>query len=186
MTKVSLQSVDQLAINQNNEAINTLLSSAGGALGKYMSAEFKSRETCLSKMDTALRQAMDLGLVVDHLKAGKKKYTAIVDSIQTARTASGLEPLASATRDNYLSRIRTFVSARGAEPLDVFGNLKAAAQEDNLLYEDKSLRGAPALGAFLRDWIDENDGNNALLKIRTIAQDLLNQINIVTGVKAGT
>lgn len=218
MSKQSLKSIDKLTSIANDQAIGLCLVAAGESLGAYTTSDTWERTTCASVMDKALRSAMDLGLTVDALKAGKQGYLAFVDSIQNVRIANGMEPLVNATRDNYMSRIRTFVSARGAEPLDVFGNLKAAAQKaerERKAAEAKKLtgdtidaakessdetesdpvtitqpkvvelRGAPALGQFLAAWIEGNDGNNALLKIRTMAEDLLNQINVATGVRSG-
>jgi hypothetical protein len=180
--------------------IGCLLVNAGEALGTYTASDAWDRKTCGEVMDNALRAAMKAGLTVDMLKAGKPAYIALVDSIQNVRVANDMEPLANGTRDNYLSRIRAFIAARGAQPLDIFGNLKAAAMK---LAKGKSgttsgkgkksgpvdihkvvdMKGAPSLGKFLAVWIEANDGNQGLLQLRKMAQDLLTAVNVATGVK---
>jgi hypothetical protein len=143
------------------------------------------------------------GLTVVMLKAPTKNeprecYTCLVDALQAVRIGAGLKPLKDSTRDNYLSRIRAFVKARGAEPLDLFGNLavKKAEQERKLAVKGEpgssedsgdvdtkpqqrelvAARGIPALHAFLTEWNSQNAEGTVAEKYRKMVGDMLGLI----------
>ena len=177
--------------------INISLCAAGNALGSYTTSDLGARTTCAEAMTAALKGAISAGLTVEMLKAGLPAYVALVDAIQSVRLSNKVAPLADATRDNYVSRIRSFVKDT-TKPLDIFGNLRAAAMA---LTSSKSatpkakkqgaidivktveIKGVAPLGKFLAAWIELNDGSQALLQIRKMAQDLLSQVNVAVGVK---
>ncbi|MHB0978452.1 MAG: hypothetical protein ACYC1K_03585 [Minisyncoccota bacterium] len=196
---VSLGRIDAAKVNNKDAHIGLMLCEAGETLGAYTVMAQQDSTTCLEAMTVSLKLAMADGLSVDMLKAGRAAYVALVDSFQYVREANGMPPLSNATRDNYLSRIRNFVRDRGANPLDVFGNLKAMEQrkakkeaapvaapssKTELLSqtiakkEDSTeLNGIAPLQNFLTAWTAANDGNAALLQLRTLAGDLLRIVN---------
>lgn len=120
----------QTAAKQSDmEVIVTNLNAAGNAIGKYVKSQEKARGALTAAVSGFLSEAMTAGLTVDMLKAPSKAapqacYVAIVSSMEKAR---GTE-LSAAVRDNYMSKIRAFVKDRGANALDLFGNLANAAK----------------------------------------------------------
>lgn len=166
-------------------------------------------------VESALRTAMKKhGLQVEMLKASTKNktyeaYDCLVNALQGTRIAAGMKPLADATRDNYMSRIKAFVRDRGANPLDLFGNyaVKAAAEkkkaaakvaaapaessegasdtQDAPSTEEadnarmQALRGLKPLNEFLLAWIDANDVGAVAEKYRVMVSDLQKQLGAV-------
>lgn len=127
--KDTLANIDLIAAEQNAQSIGTLMAEAGETLGSYSVMSSEIQITAQSQIAQAISDAMKKGLTVEMLKAKTPCYIAFVESVQSVRAANDLTPLSDATRDNYLSRIRKFVSARGAVPLDLFGNAAAAKQK---------------------------------------------------------
>lgn len=178
----------------------------GESIGYYSVEHDIAQETTIGVVSTILKDAMKQGLEVAMLKAPTKSeprecYTCLVTALQAVRTAAGLTPLKDATRDNYLSRIRAFVKARGAEPLDLFGNIavKKAEQDRKLNKTAKPVdsadagdgadtdsskdsdatptaRGIPALHAFLTEWTKQNDVGMVVEKYRKMVADMVNAI----------
>lgn len=200
---ISLARIDATKSNNNDAHIGLMLCEAGETLGAYTVMAQQDSTTCLESMTASLTLAMSDGLTVDMLKAGRAAYTALVDSFQNVRTANGMTQLTNATRDNYLSRIRNFVRDRGANPLDVFGNLKAAEQKAAkkaeaavaVVAESKpvaapqavvadvelpAFNGLAPLQKFLTAWTSANAGSTALLQLHTMASDLLRIVNATT------
>lgn len=200
---ISLARIDATRANNNDAHIGLMLCEAGETLGAYTVMAQQDSTTCLESMTASLTLAMSDGLTVDMLKAGRAAYTALVESFQNVRTANGMTQLTNATRDNYASRIRSFVRDRGANPLDVFGNLKAAEQKAAkkaeaavaVVAESKpvaapqavvadvelpAFNGLAPLQKFLTAWTSANAGSTALLQLHTMASDLLRIVNATT------
>lgn len=204
---ISLARIDATRANNNDAHIGLMLCEAGETLGAYTVMAQQDSTTCLESMTASLTLAMSDGLTVDMLKAGRAAYTALVESFQNVRTANGMTQLTNATRDNYASRIRSFVRDRGANPLDVFGNLKSAEQKaakkaeaavavavavvaestpvaaPQAVVADVELpafNGLAPLQKFLAAWTSANAGSTALLQLHTMAIDLLRIVNATT------
>jgi hypothetical protein len=122
----------------NDARIGALIADAGDSIGVYTVGLDLDQASTISSVEAAVRDAIALGLTCDKesatgdmLKAPSKTnpgelWTVFVDAINAPRMANGLPELAKGARDNYLSRIRAFVRARGADSLDLYGNIQAA------------------------------------------------------------
>lgn len=116
------------------QLLGSTMSNVGELIGVYTAAQETDQADTVGQVSEFLKDAMRQGLTVEMLKAPTKIaprecYTALVDALQLARQVQGLKAISDATRDNYLSRIRAYVRDRGANPLDLFGNLAAAKAE---------------------------------------------------------
>lgn len=123
-SKAKLAAIERVnKIEREQGTIASHMTSIGMAMGAFqVESEFMQLDV-LSHVENALREAMKLGLVIEHLKAKADCYNLIVTNWNDFRVEAGRAPLSTGTRDNYMSRIRKFVQDRGANPLDLFGNL---------------------------------------------------------------
>jgi hypothetical protein len=185
------------------------ISTIGEMIGNYSTSTEFDKADLVANISSVLVAAMkDDDLQAEDLKAPSNSnpgelWTVLVDSINAPRLANELPELATGTRDNYLSRIRAFLRARGAEPLDLFGNFAvkkakaeaAAAQqakeavdkakdssEESGEVADKNAvvnaKGPVALRDFLAAFIVQNDykkANNRMQHLIDMADDLLEE-----------
>lgn len=128
MAKKSL-AVAALKAESVQQFIGAKLVEAGEALGTYTVSSEIDKVATVKLVDESLRAAMKAGLQRDMLKAGSQCYLSFTGAISAVREANELEPISNGTRDNYMSRIRDFISARGAEPLDLYGNIAEAKRK---------------------------------------------------------
>lgn len=129
--KVKLSAVERELAKKNATyaTVGDAMAAIGDEIGAYTADKELMQSEVLLDVARHLRAAMKLGLEVNMLKAPTKDmprecYTILVDAINAPRLSAGMDELKPATRDNYLSRIRAFVKARGAVDLDLFGNLR--------------------------------------------------------------
>lgn len=199
---------DKAKADQVSGSIGDAMQQIGETIGYYTVEKELLQSDTLAAVQSYLKQAMKHGLTVAMLKAPTKLnpsecYTCLVDALQSVRKASGLKPLADATRDNYLSRIRSYIRDCGANPLDLFGNIamkakkeadqKTVAQakaitatlalatpepeevEEPEVIEatDKEFIGVPALHTLLNKWHKQNDVGMVAEKYRVMVADFL-------------
>lgn len=201
--------------NQKAATIGDLVQRIGDEIGHFSADQDIGRGMLQETIEGLLRDAMKAGLTVEMLKAPTKAspqecYVALVDAINAPRVAIGLDALKNSVRDNYLSKIRAFLKARGAEPLDLFGNrakagkfnpakkVTASAEADESEAErvtlrtvsfntkqgtDESLIGLPALQKFLNAWIDANGEGKVKASFVEMVADLRDEIAEVLNVK---
>lgn len=199
-------------IEREQGTIASHMTSIGMAMGAFqVESEFMQLDV-LSHVENALREAMKLGLVIEHLKAKADCYNLIVTNWNDFRVEAGRAPLSTGTRDNYMSRIRKFVQDRGANPLDLFGNLavkaakkqasksnsskgttktneqqapKSATQEITADIDQVQLLpmlGAPCLVAYLEKWIECNRSTASLANVAKSAADFMGMVKGMTGI----
>lgn len=130
----------QAKADQVAGSIGDAMQVIGETIGYYTVEKDTLQADTTAVVQKFLKQSMKQGLTVAMLKAPSKAnpsecYVALVGALQTVRTSAGLKPLADATRDNYMSRIRNFVRDAGVNPLDLFGNLATTAKKE----EDKKV-----------------------------------------------
>lgn len=192
---------DEAKNNARYTSLGAAMHEIGESIGYYSIEHDFAQETVISAVSNVLKNAMKQGLEVAMLKAPTKAeprecYTCLVDALQGVRSAAGLPPLKDATRDNYLSRIRAFVKARGAEPLDLFGNLAVKkAEQDRKLNKVAAasgtdsaegtasergndtpkvdMKGIPALHSHLVAWLASNEVGHVVEKYRKMVQDMV-------------
>lgn len=199
-------------IEREQGAIASHMASIGMSMGAYGVETELLQCDVLSSVENALREAMKLGLVVEHLKAKADCYNILVGNWQDFRVEAGRAPLSTGTRDNYMSRIRKFVQDRGANPLDLFGNLavkeaktknkssnaaKTAASEPSQAPAKSATQeivndldqvqllpmlGAPCLVAYLEKWIECNRSTASLNNVAKSAADFLGMVKGMTGI----
>lgn len=221
--------------NQKAATIGDLVQRIGDEIGHFSADQDIGRGMLQETIEGLLRDAIKAGLTVEMLKAPTKAspqecYVALVDAINAPRLALDditrerfagvpddvlrakgllLGELKNSVRDNYLSRIRNFLKSRGAEPLDLFGNIakaksKAAtkqgvseASDDDEAERvtartvsfnaksgtDESLIGLPALQKFLNAWIDANGEGKVKASFVEMVADLRDEIAEVLNVK---
>lgn len=199
--------------------LGVLMAEVGEQIGVREADVAIGKAETIETVEALLRQMMANGLtcgtgvkgdksVPDMLKAPNNNfpgelYTVFVDAINAPRIAADLPEVSKGVRDNYLSKMRTFVRARGAAPLDLYGNLAKAKAEatksanaktkvDVSSSDDESgeatpsaavahvesVKGVAPLLAFLSKWIAENPkkelaDGSDLLHIIGAAEDLL-------------
>lgn len=129
-SKAKLAAMERVSkIEREQGTIASHMTSIGMAMGSFqVESEFLQVDV-LAHVENALREAMKLGLVIEHLKAKADCYTLIVNNWNDFRVGAGRAPLSTGARDNYMSKIRKFVQDRGANPLDLFGNLATKAKK---------------------------------------------------------
>lgn len=216
--KLSKAERDAEAADKKAATLGDIMQRVGDELGAYTVEHDLLQIDVRTSIEEHLRTAMKMGLEVAMLKAPTKAeprecYTCLVDALNAQRRGAGLKLLSDATRDNYMTRIRAFVRDRGANPLDLFGNLavkakkeaaKQAAQPapaasseaetDDAVEEVASkpavshasaekLFGATPLAQFLTAWVAENQTNVAAGKFVAMATDMLNALS-AAGIKA--
>lgn len=128
---VATSIVDAAEAKAKQLALVNVMKSAGSTIGKYMAKKEKMKGELVASVTDILQDAMtNHGLTVDMLKAPTKEtprpcYTGLVDAM--SKTCGGA--LDVRVRDNYMSKIRAYVKDRGANPLDLFGNLATKAKQ---------------------------------------------------------
>lgn len=198
--RVKISAAERAVVEENEKFgnIGDTLQELGSEIGHYMVDKELAQESLLDVVSALLLRAMEQGLTVDMLKAPSKSnpgecFIAIVDGINAARIGAGKGELATGARDNYMTRIRAFVRDRGANPLDLFGNLAVKAAKtrtprqpsapsepsddtlqretestpspDSVSGKDGSLFGLVPLNAFLIQWLDANPAGTIKTKI---------------------
>lgn len=200
--------------NERLATIGDLVQRIGDEIGHFTADKELAQDQLQVLVGNLLTDAMNAGLTVEMLKAPTKAspqecYVALVDAINAPRVAIGLPELKNSVRDNYLSRIRSFLKSRGAEPLDLFGNIakakaKAAAKSDASEADegdeaervtartvsfnakqgtDESLIGLPALQKFLNAWIDANGEGKVKASFVQMAVDLRDEVAEILSTK---
>jgi hypothetical protein len=199
-------------------SIGDTIARIGDEIGHYTVDHDLAKGQLQETVESLLRVAMEQGLVAEMLKAPTKKeprecYTLLVDAMNAPRIANDMPELKNTARDNYMSRIRKFVEARGAVPLDLFGNYatKAAkststkssandtSDEDETATKNSAgtgpavkrgtseqLIGLPALQRFLAAWMDANpcdSKNAALAEVRDMVADVNEHIEDILKTK---
>lgn len=178
--------------DRNAESIAMSCGLIGSAVAECASVTRSAQAESLLIVDGIIRESVTSGLTVAMLKAKQPCYLAFVDAIG--------ESLATGTRDNYLSRIRSFVTAlltgdKTAE-LDLYGNIKAKANraaqipgtrapvedgEDGADDAQQAKQSAPmvsnkegaaALVEMLTNWVNKNAADGALFHLLGLARDL--------------
>jgi hypothetical protein len=136
---LSAKSRSKASADEVAAKLGVLMAETGEAIGMRDVDQVIGKEETIVVVKNALDRMIELGLTCDKdcatgdmLKAPSQSnpgelWTIFVDAINAPRMGAGLEEIAKGTRDNYLSRIREYVRGRGAQPLDLYGNLKAAA-----------------------------------------------------------
>lgn len=191
--------------------IGDLVAQIGDEIGHYSADADIAKGSLLQHVESLLRKAMDAGLTDEMLKAPTKIeprecYVLLVDAINAPRLANGLEELKSSVRDNYMSKMRAFLRSRGAEALDLFGNIaktkaKAASktsepepeadeaeadEAEQATSRTKSpasksgapahLIGLPAVHAFLTEWVAANPAGTISAEWRDKIIDLNDEL----------
>lgn len=189
--------------DQAYASVGQLMSCAGETIGHYTVEKDLLQSDTLAAVQSYLNDAMQQGLDEEMLRAPSasrtgEAYTCLVTALQETRIAAGMDVLKDSTRDNYMSRIRAYVRDRGANPLDLFGNLKVKAQRAALKAQAtknadgqteaeratehhvspsaqsgtaESMIGLPALHKFLEAWVGANE-NKVIGKYVDMAKDL--------------
>lgn len=152
-------------------ALTSSLKSVGTDLGKYISRVSRERGKLIETVKAGIDIAMQEGLAVDMLKAPTKTkampcYTALVSSLEKAAGAN-YDPR---IRDNYISKIRAYVKDRGANELDLFGNIAAAKARDAAKLQATPVSGTEPNGG---DNGDEDSDDEAVPVKKGVTNQLL-------------
>lgn len=206
--KNKLSATDRKADKTNAKyaSIGDMMQEAGIEIGTYTAYKDSLQSSVVEHVTTLLKSAMKQGLDVNMLKAPTKDtpreaYTCLVDAMNAARVSAGMKELDVRVRDNYMSKIRAFVKDRGANPLDLFGNLatkakKVAAKSTSSapvatqgdtggkdvgaspagktvsFTTKEAFKGLPALQAFLTEWLAVNPVNSVEGTLRDMVVDV--------------
>lgn len=210
--KLAVKDREAAKVDAKNAILGHSMMQIGEAIGYYSIEQAIAQTDVITTITELLKLAMKNGLEVGMLKASTKNsprecYDCLVNALQGVRSEVEMKPISDATRDNYLSRIRAYVRDRGANPLDLFGNLATKAKKaaeaakstapeagdasedievaDDVDTKDVSQRqlvaakGLPSLHAFLKEWITQNDVGIVAEKYRLMVQDVIGQIEVV-------
>lgn len=182
---IPVETKKQLA---NAHTAATCAAAVGALLGAYTVEHDLAQEECISEIESLLRANMKL-LQPEMFSRKHEVGMAFIDNINAARLAADKKELVMGSQYNYMSRTKSFIEARGAKPLDLFGNIaaeeqrlakglpkkpaakkevsfkasdvdKQEEQSDNVQFGE--LSGAPVLLKFVREWLAVNKSSPAL------------------------
>lgn len=131
-TKTVASKAAEKAWQKKHDAMLERLRNVGTAIGTQEKREKAARGEVLALVNAKLCEAMKAGLTADDLKAPTKNwpgvfFTAIVTAMEEARGAKFETKQEKGNRDNMMTRMRNFLRDRGANPLDLYGNLARTA-----------------------------------------------------------
>lgn len=125
--KDTLVSVEQATANRDAFQAATAVANAGALLGAFSAEHELSQDECRVAIENLLRENMSV--LTDDMFSRKHEVGMLyINNINQARNAAGMADLAMGSQYNYMSRTKAFITARGAEPLDLFGNFAVAKQ----------------------------------------------------------